>query len=142
MLLKTVANPYANGLPTRSVMYKPNPTQTFAIDAEQLHKNPRLLNAFGRGRGIFIRSLDVIAYLIGFAGLIASFLIMWWLFLPGFTASAAMLMANRKVAGTMARTAAARSNAHFLYLHEQRALWLVPQPSTKMLMSTNQQKAA
>ena len=129
MLLKTISNPYEGGHPTRSVLYRPNETQTYAIDAEQLHRNPRLLNAFGRGRSVMIRALDVLAYAIGAASLAGSAFLVWWLFLPGFVASAGMLLANRKAAGTMARKAASESNEHFLYLHSQKALWLVPEPS-------------
>lgn len=134
MFLKTIRNPYQDGHPTRSVMYRPNATQTYAIDAEQLHKNPRLLNAFGRGRALFIRALDIVAYSIALAGIAGSYFIAIWLFLPAFVASAAMLMANRKMAGTMARKAAARSNEHFLYLHTQKALWLVTQPAKDVVL--------
>lgn len=136
MLLKTVSNPYANGLPTRSVFYRPNETQTYAIDAEQLHRNPRLLNAFGPGRSVLIRALDVLAYMIGIAGASASFLMpaIWWVCLPSLVASAAMLLANRKAAGTMARRAAAESNEHFLYLHSQKALWLVTEPAQPVIL--------
>lgn len=129
MLLKSIANPYENGHLTRSVLYRPNSTQTYAIDAEQLHRNPRLLNAFGRGRSLMIRALDVLAYMIGAASLVGSALVVWWLFLPGVVACATMLLANRKTAGTMARKAASLSNEHFFYLHDQKALWLVPEPS-------------
>lgn len=137
MLLKPIANPYENGHLTRSVLYRPNETQTYAIDAEQLHRNPRLLNAFGRGRALLIRALDVTAYLLGLGGVAASFFFAWWLFVPSLLASTAMLLANRKAAGTMARKAIAESNAHFFYLHSQRALWLVPQPGKKVVMTGN-----
>ena len=134
MFLKTVLNPYQNDTPTRSVMFRPNETQTYAIDAEHLHKNPKMLNAFGKGRALFIRMLDLIAYLISVAGIAGSFFLAPWLFLPAFVASAAMLMTNRKTAGVMARKAAAKSNEHFLYLHSQQAIWLVTEPAKKVVL--------
>lgn len=134
MFLKTVLNPYQNDTPTRSVMFRPNETQTYAIDAEHLHKNPKMLNAFGKGRALFIRMLDLIAYLIAVAGIAGSFFLAPWLFLPAFIASAAMLMTNRKTAGVMARKAAAQSNEHFLYLHSQQAIWLVTEPAKKVVL--------
>ena len=134
MFLKTVLNPYQGGHPTRSVLYRPNETQTYAIDAEHLHKNPRMLNAFGRGRALMIRVVDVMAYLITIASIAGSFFFAPWLFLAGFVATAAILMVNRKLAGTMARKAAAQSNEHFLYLHSQQALWLVTEPAKKVVL--------
>ena len=134
MFLRTVLNPYRNGHPTRSVIYRPNETQTYAIDAEQLHKNPSLLNAFGTGRALMIRALDGLAYLVAIAGIIASFFIATWFFLPAIVASAALLMTNRKMAGDMARKAAAQSNEHFLYLHSQQALWLVTEPAKAVVL--------
>ncbi|MEL7130074.1 MAG: hypothetical protein AAGK23_11040 [Pseudomonadota bacterium] len=128
MFLKTVANPYTGGKPTRSVMYRPNETQTFAIDAEQLYRNPKLLNAFGRWRSLAIRALDVVAYSLILVGIAGAIYVAWWFFLPCFVANAAMLMANRKAAGEMAKSAAHESNENFFYLHDQRALWLVPEP--------------
>jgi len=134
MFLKTVFNPYQDGHPTRSVLYRPNETQTYAIDAEQLHKNPRLLNAFGWGRSLMIRAIDVSAYLIGLAGIGASFFLAPWAFLPAFTISAIVLTVNRRTAGIMARKAIAESNDHFLYLHDQQALWLVTEPAKDVVL--------
>ena len=134
MLLKTVFNPYQDGHPTRSVLYRPNATQTYAIDAEQLHKNPGLLNAFGWGRSLVIRGLNIIAYLTAAAGIAASFFLAPWAFLPAIVASAIMLTFTRRTAGIMARKAAAESNEHFLYLHSQKALWLVPEPAKDVVL--------
>lgn len=134
MLLKTVFNPYRGGHPTRSVLYRPNETQTYAIDAEQLHKNPSLLNAFGWGRSLVIRGLDIAAYLTIAAGIAASFVLAPWAFLPAIVAAAVMLTITRRTAGIMARKAAAESNEHFLYLHSQKALWLVPEPAKDVVL--------
>lgn len=134
MFLKTVLNPYRNGSPTRTVLFHPNETQTYAIDAEQLHKNPKMLNAFGKGRSLFIRCLDITAYLVAIGGIIGSFFLASWLFLPALAASAAMIMTNRKMAGSIARKAAAQSNEHFLYLHSQQALWLVTEPAKAVIL--------
>lgn len=134
MFLKTVLNPYQNGSPTRSVLFRPNETQTYAINAEQLHKNPNLLNAFGKGHSLLIRLLDTLAYLIAIAGIAGSYFLAVWFFLPCFAASTAMLMTNRKTAGIIARKAAANSNEHFLYLHSQKALWLVTEPAKEVLL--------
>ena len=132
MFLKTVLNPYKDDHPTRSVMYRPNETQTYAIDAEQLYKNPRLLNAFGWGRSLLIRVLNMGAYVLAAAGIAASVFVVWWMFMPAIIASTAMLLTNRKQAGIIAREAAAASNEHFLYLHSQKALWLVTEPAKRL----------
>lgn len=134
MFLKTVLNPYEDGLPTRSVIFRPNETQTYAINAEQLHKNPHMLNTFGRGHAVMIRLLDIMVYVIAAAGIAGSVLFAYWLFLPAFFAAAAMWLTNRKTAGAIARKAAADSNEHFLYLHSQKALWLVTEPAKEVVL--------
>lgn len=134
MFLKTVVNPYENGLPARTLIYRPNETQTYAINAEQLHKNPQLLNTFGKGNAVAIRLLDIFAYAIALAGIAGSVFFAVWLFLPAFLASTAMWMTNRKTAGAIARKAAAESNEHFLYLHSEKALWLVTEPAEEVVL--------
>lgn len=126
MFLKTIPNPYANGQRTLALLYKPREGQTFAIDAAELHRNPRLLNAFGTWRGPLIRALDVLAFGCLALGILGAVKVAWWLFLPCFAANLAMLVANRKTAGRMARNAARASNENFLYLHRHKTIWLVP----------------
>lgn len=128
MFLKSVPNPYENGIPTRSVLYQPNETQTFAIDAEQLHKNPYLLKTFGWWRPFVIRALDTLAYGLILVGIFGALKLAWWFFLPCMVANVTMLMANRKAAGEMAKSAASGSTSNFFYLHDQKAIWLVPEP--------------
>jgi hypothetical protein len=72
--------------------------------------------------------------MIALAGIVGSFFLVPWLFLPALLASAAMKMTNRKMAGTIARKAAAQSNEHFLYLHSQKALWLVTEPAKAVVL--------
>ncbi|MEO9969748.1 MAG: hypothetical protein ABJG15_07975 [Hyphomonadaceae bacterium] len=126
MFLKTVANPYADGQQTSALLYKPREGQTFAINAEKLHANPGLLNAFGTWRGPLIRALDALAFGCLALGIFVAVKVAWWLFLPCFAANIAMLVINRKTAGRMARKAARASNENFLYLHQHKAIWLVP----------------
>ncbi|MEL6323239.1 MAG: hypothetical protein AAGJ29_04945 [Pseudomonadota bacterium] len=126
MFLKPVPSPYEDGLPKRAVFYRPNESQTFAIDAEALHKDPALLKVFGWWKPLAIRALDALAWTLVIAGVVGTIWFAWWMFLPCVIANVAMLLANRKAAGEIARSAAELSNQHFLYLHEQRALWLVP----------------
>ncbi len=127
MFLRTIANPFANGRGTPAVLYRPAKGQTFAIDAAELHRNPKLLNAFGTWRGPLIRSLDGLAFCFLALGIFVAVKFAWWLFIPCFVANLAMLMVNRNTAGRMARDAVQRSNQNFLYLHQHEAIWLVPE---------------
>ena len=70
--------------------------------------------------------LDFVAFGCLALGVFVAIKAAWWLFLPCFFANLAMLTANRKTAGRMARKAARQSNEHFLYLHRHKAIWLVP----------------
>ncbi|MEM5515631.1 hypothetical protein WNY37_01640 [Henriciella sp. AS95] len=125
MFLRTVPNPYDEGRPTRVVRFEQPDDQVYAIDAEQLHKNPKLLNQFSRLNEFKLRSLDFLAYAILVLFIIASLAVAWWLFIPGLTACALMVAINRKFAGETAARAARRSTQDFLYLHTIGVLWIV-----------------
>ena len=125
MFLKMTKNPYQDGQPTRTVFYRPNISQIWAINAERLHKHPGLLNTIRPGSSLLLRSLDIMAGLIVLAGGVVSYTHVWWMFIPALIAAIGMRLANRKMAGTIARKAIARSNDNFLYLHSQQAIWLV-----------------
>lgn len=125
MFLRTVPNPHDEGRPTRVVRYEQEEEQVFAIDAEQLHRNPQLLNTFGRLNEFTLRFLDTLAYAILLVSVIASFAIAWWIFMPGAAACVFMIAINRKFAGEVAMRAARKSSEAFLYLHTIGVLWLV-----------------
>lgn len=126
VFLRPEPNPHQSGRMTRAVLLKASADQTYAIDAEWLHKQPQLLNQFGEHMDIRFRLLDTMAYLLCLLGVIGSFSVAWWLFLPGIAACVMMLAVNRKSAGEIARKQALRSVDAFRHLHEIGALWLVP----------------
>ena len=125
MFLRTAPNPHDDGREARVVRFRHDEERVFAIDADELHRNPRLLNTFGRVNEFSIRVLDFVAYGILLGSVIASFAMAWWLFMPGLLACALMIAANRKFAGEVAVRAARRSTEAFLYLHTVGVLWLV-----------------
>ncbi|WP_084396346.1 hypothetical protein [Henriciella aquimarina] len=125
MFLRTVPNPHDEGRQARVVRFRQDEDRTFAIDADQLHRNPRLLNMFGKLNEFRVRMLDFVAYTVLIASVIASFVVAWWLFVPGLAACALMIAANRKFAAEVAMRAARRSTESFLYLHTIGVLWLV-----------------
>lgn len=127
MFLKTAPNPHEEGRPARVVRFRQSGDQMYAIDADELHRNPQLLNTFGRLNEFKVRFLDTIAYAILLVSVIASFAYAWWLFIPGFIACALMIAVNRKLAGEVAMRAARRSTEAFLYLHTVGVLWLIQQ---------------
>ncbi|KCZ90077.1 hypothetical protein [Hyphomonas johnsonii] len=125
MFLKCEPNPHRAGQMTRAVFMENVPGQRFAIDAEELHKRPELLNAFGRNMYVRFRVLDALAYFICLLGFLATLAFVWWAFIPGLAICALMLAVNRKSAGEIARRAASRSVDNFRALHEMGCLWLV-----------------
>ncbi|MEL6473431.1 MAG: hypothetical protein AAFQ21_05055 [Pseudomonadota bacterium] len=126
MFLKIAANPHDAGRLTRIVEFERVPGQRFAIDADLLHREPRRLNAFRAHLGLIIQALDYAAYILLVAGVIGSFFISPWMFIPGVIACALMLSINRKSAGEIARREARGSDENFLKLHEMGAIWLMP----------------
>lgn len=125
MFLKCEPNPHQNGRMTRAMMMEFQPGSRFAIDAETLHKQPHLLNAFSRFMHVRIRILDALAYLCVLLGVLGSISFAWWLFIPGLALCIVMLAIIRRTAGNMARKAARRSTDDFRALHDMGCLWFV-----------------
>ena len=125
MFLRTAPNPHDDGRPTRVVRFEQTDDQIYAIDADELHRNPKLLNTLNKFNEFKVRSLDAVAYMVLLLAIIASFAVVWWLFIPGLAACAFMIAVNRKLAGETAMHAARKSTEAFLYLHTIGVLWLV-----------------
>lgn len=125
MFLKCEANPHHDGRMTRAMFMTGQPGSRFAIDAERLHKQPHLLNAFGRHMHVRFRILDAVAYLCFLLGVLGSISIAWWMFVPGLALCVLLLALIRRTAGGIARKAANRSTDNFRALHEMGCLWLV-----------------
>ncbi len=125
MFLRCEPNPHDGGRLTRAVFMESPPGTRFAIDAEALHRNPHLLDAFGRHHRFWVRGLDTFACLAGAAGVASALFVGWWIAIWCLGVCTLMLAVNRKLAGTIARSAARRSTEHFRKLHEIGCLWLV-----------------
>ena len=124
-MFRVIPNPHRNGKMTRTMLFEAGPGQMFAIDAEQLHASPKLLNAVKTRASWIIRGLDFTAYTILALSLVMSVLVAWWLWMPGCTICAAILYIVQRSAGSVARRAAMKSNDAFFYLHSVGALWVV-----------------
>ena len=132
MFLKCQPNPHRGGRMTRALIYEQSPGQRFAIDAEILHKQPELLNDFGRYMHARFRILDAVAYFICLAGVLASLALVWWAFLPGIAICTMMLAVNRKAAGEIARKAAKKATMPFLqYLRNRFRFSPILHPSSR-----------
>jgi len=125
MFFRIRPNPHDNDRLTRTVMFEATPGQTYAIDAERLHKTPDLLNKLSKSAGWRVRAVDALAYVILVGSILLSFKMAWWLFLPGAALCALMLQMGRQSAGSIAKSAALQSNGAVFYLHSIGALWLV-----------------
>ncbi len=125
MFLKREPNPHDGGRLTRAVFMESPPGTRFAIDAETLHRQPHLLDAFGGHHRLWLRGLDIFVCLAGFAGVVTALFVGWWMAIWCLGVCTAMLAVNCKLAGTIARRAARRSADHFRQLHEIGCLWLV-----------------
>jgi len=124
-MLRAIPNPHKNGKMTRSLLFETSPGQKFAVDAEQLHTQPKLLEGVKSNSSLIIRAFDITAYVIFGLSVIFSVLYVWWLWMPGSMICAAMLYLVQRSAGSFAKQAAQNSNDAFLYLHSIGALWVV-----------------
>jgi len=105
--------------------FEAGPGQRFAIDAEQLHASPRLLDALRAKSSWVIFGLDFVAYLILAASLVMSFTVSPWLWIPGIIISTLIVQMVQRSAGSLAKISALQSKSHLLYLHSIGALWVV-----------------
>lgn len=125
MIFHVIPNPHKDGKLARTVTFEAGPGQTFALDVEQLHTSPKLLDALKSYSSWIVRALDFAAYLILAASLVMSFTVAWWLWIPGVVICTAILQLVKRSTGTLAKRAALESNNAFLYLHSIGALWVV-----------------
>ncbi|MEE2878987.1 MAG: hypothetical protein VX593_08285 [Pseudomonadota bacterium] len=125
MFLRTAPNPHDDGRLARIVRFRQDEDRVFAIDADELHRNPRLLNSFSNHHEFTVRALDALAYAILIVAVIAALAIDWWIVIPGLAACVFMIAVNRKRTGEVAMRAARKSSEAFLYLHTIGVLWLV-----------------
>jgi len=125
MIFQTMPNPHNEGKLTRTLTFEAGPGQTFAVDAEQLHTKPRLLDGLRAYSSWIIHALDFAAYLILATSIVMSVAVSWWLWIPGLVICAAILQLVQRSAGSVAKQAALTSNNSFLYLHSIGALWVV-----------------
>lgn len=124
-MLQAIPNPHRDGKMTRTVLFETGPGQTFAVDAEQLHTMPRLLEGVRTNASWIIRGLDCTAYIILASSIAMSFFVAWWLWIPGSFIYSAIRYVVQRSAGSFAKKAALKSNDAFLYLHSIGALWVV-----------------
>ena len=129
MIFRTMPNPHNEGKLTRTLTFEAGPGQTFAVDAEQLHTKPGLLDGLRAHSSWIIHALDFVAYLILAASIVMSVTVSWWLWIPGTIICTAILQLVQRSAGSVAKQAALQSNNSFLYLHSIGALWVVHAPS-------------
>lgn len=125
MFLKFEPNPHDGGRLTRAIFMESPPGTRFAIDAETLHRQPQLLDVFGRHHRFWLRGLDLFACLAGLAGVAAALFVGWWIAIWCLGICTLMLAVNCKLAGSIARNAARGSADSFRKLHEMGCLWLV-----------------
>ena len=100
------------------------PDQVWALDADYLYKRLEVLQPLGRHYVHRIWMLDLASDALLLGGVIASFLVVWWAFIPLVGFACLQRVANRRMAGELAGRAAQESTDAFLYLYNSGALWL------------------
>ncbi len=98
--------------------------QTWALDAEWLHKRLDILQPYSRHQVNRIRFLDIVADALLIAAVLATFFIVWWAGIPLLGFACAQRLSNQRLAGELAARAAKESTDAFLYLYNRGALWL------------------
>ncbi|MCZ4297057.1 hypothetical protein [Henriciella marina] len=125
MFLAVAPNPHKNGAPTRIAKLAKRGGPVWAIDAEALHRNPELLAPFGRNAPTWIKLADAMSVVFVMLAVMGSFMIGWWMFLPGMALSLALGAVARWLAAHVARKAAKQSYEALLRLHSMQLMWLI-----------------
>ena len=110
--------------PRTTVRIVATPDQTWALDADYLHKRLDVLKTWGAHYANRIWLLDLISDLLLVAGVICAFFVAWWTFIPITGLACLQRIANRRMAGELAAKAAQESTDAFLFLYNSGVLWL------------------
>lgn len=100
------------------------PDQTWAVDADYLHKRLDVLRQLGGHYANRIWVLDLASDVMLLGGILGTFFVAWWIFVPMIGMACLQRIANRRMAGELAGKAAQESTDAFLYLYNSGVLWL------------------
>ena len=100
------------------------PDQTWALDADYLHRRLDVMKSLGNHYANRIFLLDLVSDLMLLGGILTTFFVAWWTFIPMVGLACMQKISNRRMAGELAGRAAQESTDAFLYLYNSGVLWL------------------
>ena len=100
------------------------PDQTWALDADYLHGRLDVLKKLGTHYANRIWLLDMVSDIMLLGGILTTFFVAWWTFIPMIGLACLQRISNRRMAGELAGRAAQESTDAFLYLYNSGVLWL------------------
>lgn len=121
------ANAYStqpSGESRSTVRIAATPDQTWAVDADYLHKRLDVLRQLGTHYANRIWLLDLVSDIMLVAGVLSAFFVAWWTIIPLVGLACLQRISNRRMAGELAGRAAQESTDAFLYLYNSGVLWL------------------
>lgn len=110
--------------PRTTVRIVATPDQTWALDADYLHKRLDVLKTLGAHYANRIWLLDLVSDVMLVAGVLSTFFVAWWTCIPIVGLACLQRISNRRMAGELAGRAAQESTDAFLYLYNSGVLWL------------------
>ena len=110
--------------PRTTVRIEATPDQTWALDADYLHKRLDVLKTLGAHYANRIWLLDLVSDVMLVAGVLSTFFVAWWTCIPIVGLACLQRISNRRMAGELAGRAAQESTDAFLYLYNSGVLWL------------------
>jgi len=123
--MSALAKPDPSQEPSRStVRIAATPDQTWALDADYLHKRLDVLQQLGSHYANRIWLLDMVSDILLLAGVLSAFFVAWWTCIPLVGFACLQRISNRRMAGELAGRAAQESTDAFLYLYNSGVLWL------------------
>jgi len=108
----------------KTVRIAATPDQTWAVDADYLHKRLDMLRQLGAHYANRIWLLDLASDIMLVAGVLTTFFVAWWTCIPMVGLACLQRISNRRMAGELAGKAAQESTDAFLYLYNSGVLWL------------------
>ncbi|MEO1029578.1 MAG: hypothetical protein AAFX02_11040 [Pseudomonadota bacterium] len=127
--IERLENPHNGGLKTEAYRFEASPGQVYAIDIGTVYEHPDRVADFGSEFEREIRIADAIAFALLFAGIILTFTLALWMWLPFATLAMLVVRRNKQQVGEQMAQLALEVSGAFMHLHQAGLVWLVqPRP--------------
>lgn len=126
--VERLENPFRGGLRTDAYRFEAGPGQVYAVDIGTVYEHPETMTEYALNFEREIRIADAIAFALLFSGVVFTFLIAAWIWLPLAVLAVLVLRRNKQQVGEQVARSAMEVSGAFMHLHQSGLIWRVAQP--------------